>query len=137
MKMKNIVLTIILSFLVFSLIVCSCATGYSKKTYIESFEQFVCNIEDNWKTFTEDDWAKIQERMESFSNKTDKYSKKYTEEDSVRVNNLEKRYRVVERKYTVKKEIDDVLDGVNDWFDRNEDYLELLLKVVGLIKSFE
>lgn len=80
----------------------SCQTGYSKASYISKLEEFVTDVDENWKTYTEDDWAKADARMAAFEEKYEKYADDFTKEEESKVSKLMTRYGVVRLKGKVK-----------------------------------
>lgn len=99
--MKRIAL-LMLSAMVVTIVLSSCETGFSKKTYISSLEKFVTKVEENWKEYDEKEWEKADARMEAFEEKYDKYADDFTKDEAKKVLKLMTKYSTIRLKARVK-----------------------------------
>lgn len=117
-------------------VLCSCATGYSKTSYISSLEKFVDKVENDWKSYDEDDWTNADEKMEVFEEKYDKYSEDLTDEEKKDVVLLIARYKLVRAKATGNTWLKDIKGWFNDNKDVFDEALEDLKEIGGSIGEF-
>ena len=117
--MKKAVLAILFT-TALCMVVCSCVTGFSKSTYISSLDKYVSQLEENWKSFDEDDWTKVDERMKAFDLKYEKYSEDFTKEELKELAKIMGRYAYVRAKSTGKS----WLKSVKDMFEDNKDLFD-------------
>ena len=116
--------------IVAAIVLSSCATGYSKSSYISSLEKFVGKVENNWKSYDEDDWTRSNKTMDAFKEKYSKYSEEFTEKDELKVAKLMAKYQWLCVKYTGKSWLDDLSKKLSD---ENE---ELINDINDIVNSF-
>lgn len=85
----------------------SCQTGYSKSSYVSALEKFVNNVEKKGKSFSDNDWAKADERIEAFKEKREKYVNDFSKDEKRKVSRMMRRYKFLKIKYTVKGFLED------------------------------
>ena len=129
-RMKVSLLSV-LGIIVICLFSSSCTTGYSKKTYISSLDKYITKIEENWKTYDAKDWVKVDERMEAFEQKFDKYAEDFTKEESKEVTRYMRRYYLVR----VKAKGNEWAQDFNDWYDRNKEKIDDALELLNLFSD--
>lgn len=122
MKTVKIITPILLLFFLFS-----CAAPDTKEAYLEKFEQFVDNVETDYKTYDEADWKKADEKFEKFTG--DWYSKfenDFTLSDEIVIKGLEARFYIFK-----------AADETTDYFEEHlkDDYEELRDKVEYYIEN--
>jgi len=134
--MRRTSLLLLLCALVISIAASSCATGYSKKTYISSLEKFVSQVEEKCNKYDDDDWAKVDERMEAFEEKYEKYSDDFTTEELKELAKIKGRYALVRAKSAGKS----LMEGIKNLFEDNkaviEGYMESLEDLDSSIEEY-
>lgn len=110
----------------------SCQTGYSKSSYITSFEKFVEKVEANYSDYDEKDWERVDKRMAAFEKKFDKYAEKFTTEEKKKVSKLILKYKYVRGKAKVKSLFSDLstvveggISAVGDIYEDMETELDM------------
>jgi len=88
--------------MIVAIVASSCQTGYSKASYISKLEKFVTDVDENWKTYTDEDWAKADARMAAFEEKYEKYADDFTKEEESKVSKLMSKYSIIRLKGKVK-----------------------------------
>ena len=103
-----------------------------KDTYINNFEQFVEKVQENYKDYSEEDWAKIEEEYEKLSEKKRlRYDKLFTKEDKKRINKLEGEYL----SYRAGGFFDNVIEKTKDVINNAAEYVDGFMK--GLNNEIE
>lgn len=122
--------------IVAAIVLSSCATGYSKSSYISSLEKFVGKVENNWKSYDEDDWTNADKKMKAFEEKYDKYSDDFTDNEIKDIVLLMARYKLTRAKATGKSWLKDIKGWFNDNKDFFDEALEDLKELGGSIEQF-
>lgn len=125
--------------MVVAMVASSCQTGYSKSSYISALEKFVTGVEENWKSYTEEDWKKADERMQAFEEKYEKYKDDFTRDEERQVSKLMRKYEWVHLKGMGKG----FLESLSDLYEEGkgvaeeayEGYSELKETVTGFADS--
>jgi Tfp pilus assembly protein PilP len=128
--MKKIVL-LLSSALVVAVLASSCQTGYSKSSYIAALEKFVSKVEGGWKSFTEDNWKKADEKMEAFEKKYEKYKKDFTKDEERKVSKLMRKYDWAHLKGVGKS----FLENFSDVYEEGKNVFEEAYEGVGDFKE--
>ena len=103
-----------------------------KDMYINSFEKFVEKVQENYKDYSEEDWAKIEEEYEKLSEKKRlRYDKLFTKEDKKRINKLEGEYL----SYRAGGFFDNVIEKTKDVINNAAEYVDGFMK--GLNNEIE
>lgn len=66
-----------------------------KRQYLNSFEDFVVNIESNYQSYTFDDWKRSFDTFKVYEEEYEQYKDKMTADDESFVSSLEERYFTV------------------------------------------
>lgn len=99
--------------LCFSLLLVGCSF-YSKDTYLEDFSEFVTDVEQNYQSYSEEDWLSADQEYEEYVGETyNNFRAKLTDEDKKQVGKLKAKYQTVKIKHETGKMINDVSDGIN------------------------
>jgi hypothetical protein len=105
----------------------SCSAPDTKEAYIENFEQFVDNVEVNYKTYDEGDWKEANEKFEKFTGEWySKFENDFTLSDEIVIKGLEARFYIFK-----------AADETTDYFEEHlkDDYEELRDKVEYYIEN--
>jgi uncharacterized protein YxeA len=95
------------------LIVVSC-TFYSKEDYLKDFASFVTEIEQNYKTYSDEDWSVKDQEYEEYTGESyNKFKAELTGDEKKQVGKLKAKYNTVKVKHKAEKIIDNVSDGIN------------------------
>lgn len=110
------------------LLTCVATSCQSKKSYIQKFEKFVVNVEQNCSAYTDEDWAGADAQFHAFTEiEYQKYQNKLTPEDRNQLGRLTARYAKVRYKSALHQAsdyVDDVMDAVEGFVEEMEDDLE-------------
>ena len=122
MKTARILAPFCLVFFIFS-----CSAPDTKEAYMEKFEQFVDNVEANYKTYDEGDWKEANEKFEKFTGEWyDKFESNFSLSDEFVIKGLEARFYIFK-----------AADETTDYFEEHlkDDYEELRDKVEYYIEN--
>lgn len=108
--MKKILMLVLISFCL-----SACQT---KDSYIEDFKEFVENVKDEMKDYTENDWKEIDEKFKDLSTiQYNKFEGELSDEEKAEVAKLQATYVGLKLKTGVRdvsKRVDKFLDGIKE-----------------------
>ena len=105
LKVMRKLLLLVLSVLLMVMSFSACKSSLPKR-----FDSFVTSVENNYASFSEEDWTKANERFEKLFNEYKANRSSYNSEEKKIINSALARYA----KVVVKSGIDDVIGVAND-----------------------
>ncbi|MCK5824660.1 MAG: hypothetical protein KAG96_04565 [Ichthyobacteriaceae bacterium] len=95
--------------LVITLSIISCAPS-TKQEYMNSYEEFIADLETNYTEYSESDWEKLDNNMNEFTGKLyDKFKDELTFSDKITLS----AYKVKYNSYKAKSSIDKMFENLS------------------------
>jgi secreted Zn-dependent insulinase-like peptidase len=99
-------------FIVFTIMSCSTVT---KDDYLLRYKKFIQQVQSEHKNYSENDWLKADRRLNNINTILNKrFGNKLTVEDKITMGTYRMRYDYYRYSGTVKKEINDYVDDLED-----------------------
>ncbi len=104
---------LIMGFLIIVFGAVSCSF-YSKDAYLEDFASFVTEVEQNYQSYSEEDWLNADQKYEEYVGETyNNFRAELTNDDKKQVGKLKTKFQTVKIKHEAGQIMDDVSDGIN------------------------
>jgi uncharacterized protein YxeA len=105
---------IVTCFVIVIITVMACRT-VTKEDYLLRYKKFIQQVEYEHKRYTEKDWLKADRRLNKINTiLNNRFGKKLTTEDKITMGIYRMRYDYYRYSGTIKKGIDDYIDGLED-----------------------
>lgn len=96
----------------FMLLFSSCSF-YSKSDYLEDFSSFITDIEENHRSYTEEDWLYMDQEYEDFIGENyEKFSDEFTKSEKKQVEDFKTKYQITKLKQKTGDFIDEIGVGI-------------------------
>ncbi|HYQ56034.1 MAG TPA: DUF6565 domain-containing protein [Draconibacterium sp.] len=104
----------------------SCSAPTSKQDYLDRFERFVEQVENNHKKYGGKDWEWADDKFEKYNSEWYlEYSDDFTVEDQIKIKGLIIKYHALKNKESIGDMLRDLFkDDVNDIGDKIEKYID-------------
>ncbi len=110
--------------IVFGAVSCS---FYSKDAYLEDFASFVTEVEQNYQSYSEEDWLNADQKYEEYVGETyNNFRAELTNDDKKQVGKLKTKFQTVKIKHEAGQIMDDVSDGINQLQGVMEEVIEII-----------
>lgn len=121
---KTSLVKVLLSGIILILLLMACKS--TPLGYVDSFERFVERVEKNASSYSQEQWEKNDERLQSFIERYDKEKQNLPSDEKRRVGELTVRYY----KARVKSLGLNILGEIEDWIDYLQGFADEIMKNV-------
>jgi hypothetical protein len=92
----------------------SCEVLYSKGNYIEDFSSFVTDVKENCVNYSDEDWAKAEEKFTKYTvEEFGKFKQKLTDQEKEKISKLKGVYNLLKIEKAGKDFMDQTKDVIN------------------------
>jgi hypothetical protein len=92
-----------------------------KENYLENFSSFISEVENNYETYTDENWEKKEQEYNKYTGEYyEKIKEKLTDEDQYLIGKFKGKYQTVKLKYEMGK----IMDETSETFKQLEGVLE-------------
>ena len=107
---KNILTKVL--FVIMVVAMCSCETGYSKKSYISQYRKLVEKAEKEYASCNDEEWENILKKNKALDYKYDDYKSQFDVSEKKEMKNLRWRFTMVEYKRKILVLGSDSINGI-------------------------